>query len=159
MNHRSWECCWWGRVWSIWWDSSFRHLNDQAKNNIDQRSSLLAQRPQKKVKNSKKPTPQWKVAQWLCKICSMCENNVSCVNCDSYWIFVWNMLNVWKYSHLCEKWLSLDICVNVWKYGHLCGNFTFIGYFCEICSIFPKVLCLVSGEVCAFWQSKRETRL
>jgi hypothetical protein len=74
---------------------------------------------------------------------------------------------------ICVKiWLSLNIYVNVWKYGHLCENFTFIGYFCEICSMcenmavskvclvswsfvfnfwwsmcsFPEVLCSVSGE-------------
>jgi hypothetical protein len=42
-----------------------------------------------KVKNFKKPRPQQKVAKWLCNICSMCENMVSCV----------------------KKWLSSDICV------------------------------------------------
>jgi hypothetical protein len=76
-----------------------------------------------KIKNFKKLRLQWKVAKWLCKICSMCENMTICVKiwlsmdiCVKYaqhvkiwpfvwkfdiqWIFVWNMLNVWKYDHL-----------------------------------------------------------
>jgi hypothetical protein len=41
---------------------------------------------------------------------------------------------------ICVKfWLSLDICVNVWKCGHLCGNFTFIGYFYQICSMWENM--------------------
>jgi hypothetical protein len=98
-----------------------------------------------KVKNFKKPRPQQKVAKWLCKICSMCGNMTICVKSwvsldicvkytecgkvwpfvwkfDFHWIFVWNMLNVWKYDHFCE-------------------NLTFIGYLCEICS-----MC----EICSF---------
>jgi hypothetical protein len=92
-----------------------------------------------KVKNFKKPRPQQKVAKWLCKICSMCENMAICVKIwlslnicvkyaqcvkiwpfvrkfDFHWIFVWNMLNVWKYDNLC-------------------ATLTFIGYLCEICSM------------------------
>jgi hypothetical protein len=51
---------------------------------------------------------------------------------------------------ICVKnWLSLDICVNVWKYGHLFENFTFIRYFCEICSMCEN---MDVSEVCAvFW--------
>jgi hypothetical protein len=45
-----------------------------------------------------------------------------------------------------KKWLSLNSCVNAWKYGHLCGNFTFIGYFCEICSMCENMYVF---EVCA----------
>jgi hypothetical protein len=49
---------------------------------------------------------------------------------DFHWIFMWNMLNVWKYDHLCE-------------------NLTFIWYLCEnmaiseVCAV-SEVLCLVS---------------
>jgi hypothetical protein len=56
-----------------------------------------------KVKNLKKTRPQWKVAKWLCKICSMCENMA---------IYV-------------KIWLSLDICVKyaqcmkIWPFGVL----------------------------------------
>jgi hypothetical protein len=40
------------------------------------------------------------------------------------WVFAWNMLNVWKYGHLCE-------------------NLTFMRYLCEICSICENmVICL-----------------
>jgi hypothetical protein len=108
-----------------------------------------------KVKNFKKSRLQWKIAKWLYKICSMCENMTICMKiwlsmdicakyaqclkiclfvwkCDFYWIFVWNMLNVWKYGHLCE-------------------NVTFIGYLCEICSMCENMIiwCLGSvSEVC-----------
>jgi hypothetical protein len=74
-----------------------------------------------KVKNFKKPIPQWKVAKWLYKICLMCENMVICMKiwhsfdirvkyaqCVKIWpfvwksnfylIFMWNMINVWKYD-------------------------------------------------------------
>jgi hypothetical protein len=91
-----------------------------------------------KVKNFKKTRLQWKVAKWLCKICSICENMTICVKIwpfvwkfDFYWIFVWNMFNVWKYGHLCE-------------------NVTFIGYLCEIClmcenmSIYVKIWLLLN---------------
>jgi hypothetical protein len=50
-----------------------------------------------------------------------------------------------------EILLSLDIsmkyaqCVKIWMFLK--------------CVQFSQVLCLVSGEVRAFWQSKRETRL
>jgi hypothetical protein len=60
---------------------------------------------------------------------------------------------------ICVKnWLSLDICANVWKYGHLCGNFTFIGYFYEICSMCENMdvskVCAVSWSlVFSFWWS------
>jgi hypothetical protein len=42
-------------------------------------------------------------------------------------MFVWNMLNVWKYSHLCE-------------------NLSYIGYWCEICSMCEN---MAVSEVCA----------
>jgi hypothetical protein len=143
MNCRGRECRRWGKVRSIWWDSSFSHLNDQAKNTIGQRSSILAQWPPWKSQELKKPRLQWKIAKWFCKICSMCENMISCVKiwlsmdiCVKYaqcvkiwlfvlkfdfqWIFVWNMLIVWKYYHLRKK-------------------LTFIGYLCEICSMFENM--------------------
>jgi hypothetical protein len=120
-----------------------------------------------KVKNLKKPRPQWKVAKWLCKMCSMCENMTICVKiwlsmdifvkyaqCVKIWpsvwkfdfqqIYVWNMLNVWKYDHLCE-------------------NLTFIGYLCERCSMFENMticvkiwllldICVKYAEVCAVYE-------
>jgi hypothetical protein len=53
---------------------------------------------------------------------------------DIHWIFMWNMLNVWKYGHLCE-------------------NLTFIEYLCEICSMCDNVViwCLgsISDALCA----------
>jgi hypothetical protein len=139
MNHRSQECHWWGRIWSIWWDSSFCHLDDQAKNTISQQSSVLAQRPPWKSQEFQKTKTTMKSSK----------------------IIVWNMLNIWKYDHLCENltsigylceicwmceniiicvkiWLSLVFVwniLNVWKYDHLCKNLSFIGYLCEICSI------------------------
>jgi hypothetical protein len=73
-----------------------------------------------KLKNFKKPRSQCNVAKWLSKICSMCENMTICVKMYFQWIFVWNMLNVWKYDHLCE-------------------NLTFIGYLCEMCSTFQNM--------------------
>jgi hypothetical protein len=85
-----------------------------------------------KVKNFKKPRLQWKVAKWLCKICSLCENMVICVKNWFYLIFVWNILNVWKYGHLCE-------------------NLTFIGHWCEICSMCKNIVIWCPGsasEVC-----------
>jgi hypothetical protein len=83
-----------------------------------------------KVKNFKKSRLLRKVAKWLCKICSMCENMTTCVKiwlslnicvkyaqCVKMWpflwkfgfhrIFVWNMLNVWKYGcfwSVCSFW-------------------------------------------------------
>jgi hypothetical protein len=60
---------------------------------------------------------------------------------------------------ICVKnWLSLGICVNVWKHGHLCGNFTFIGYFYEICSMcenmdVSEVCAVFSSLVFSFWWS------
>jgi hypothetical protein len=52
---------------------------------------------------------------------------------DFHWILVWDMLNVWKYGHLCEK-------------------LTFTGYLCEICSMCENmaIWCLGSvSDVCA----------
>jgi hypothetical protein len=87
-----------------------------------------------KVNNFKKPRLQWKVAKWLCKTSSMCKNMTICVKLDFHWIFVWNMINVWKYGHLCEK-------------------LTFIGYLCEICSKCDNmaIWCLgsISHALCA----------
>jgi hypothetical protein len=54
-------------------------------------------------------------------------------NLDFHLIFVWNMLNVWKYVHLCE-------------------NLTFIRYLCEICSMCENMIIWYLGsasEVCA----------
>jgi hypothetical protein len=57
-----------------------------------------------------------------------------CVKIWLHSIFVWNILNVWKYGHL-------------WK------NLTFIGYLCEICSIWDNmaIWCLgsISDAMCA----------
>jgi hypothetical protein len=118
---------------SPWWSSQEYLHNDRLE----------------KVKNFKKPRPQRKVAKWLCKICSMCENltfngylckicsmcenmticvknwlsmdicvkYAQCVKiwpfvwkCDFYWIFVWNMLNVWKYGHLMSWFCFWSVC-------------------------------------------------
>jgi hypothetical protein len=54
-----------------------------------------------KVKNFKKPRPQWKVAKWLCKICSMCENMTICV----------------------KIWLSLDIRVKYAQCVKICTSY------------------------------------
>jgi hypothetical protein len=71
---------------------------------------------------------------YLCEICSMCENMAICVKIWLHSIFVWNILNVWKYGHL-------------WK------KLTFIGYLCEICSIWDNmaIWCLgsISDAMCA----------
>jgi hypothetical protein len=142
MNHRSRECHRWGRVWSIWWDSFFHHLDDQAKNAIGQWSSVHAQRPLWKIQELKKSRPQRKVAKWFYKICSMCENMTICVKIwlsldicvkyaqcvkiwsfvwkfDFHWIFVWNMFNVWKYGFHCIFVWNMP---NGWKYGHLMSS-------------------------------------
>jgi hypothetical protein len=50
-----------------------------------------------------------------------------------------------------EILLSLDISV---KYAQCVKIWMFLK-----CVQFLEVLCSVSGEVCAFWGSKRETRL
>jgi hypothetical protein len=65
------------------------------------------------------------------------------------------MLNVWKYGHLCENLTFIgylcEICSMFKKYGHLCENVTFIGYLCEIrwsvCSLWSLVW--KYAEVCA----------
>jgi hypothetical protein len=124
-----------------------------------------------KVNNSKKPIPQRKVAQWLCKISSMCENMVSCLKmwlvlnicvkyakCVKIWPFVWKIDFHWIFVSMIENivicvkiLLSLDIfvkytqCVKIWMFLK--------------CEQFPEVFYSVSGEVCSFWQSKREIRL
>jgi hypothetical protein len=84
--------------------------------------------------------------------------------CDLYWIFVWNMLNVWKYGHLCEKmtfigylchclkiwslvwkfyfhWIFLWNILNVWKYGCFWSACSFL----KSCVQF-LVKCVLSGE-------------
>jgi hypothetical protein len=96
-------------------------------------SSYLRNDHHEKVKNSKKPRSQQKVAQWFCKICSMCENMVSCVKmwlvlnicvkyakCEKIWPFVWKFdlhwifMSMFKNMIICvEILLSLDIYVNV----------------------------------------------
>jgi hypothetical protein len=48
---------------------------------------------------------------------------------DFHWIFMWNMLNVWKYDHLCEI-------------------LTFIWYLCE--NIAVSEVCTVSEILCSF---------
>jgi hypothetical protein len=123
-----------------------------------------------KVKNSPKPRPQWKVAQWLCKICSMCEKWWVVWKCDLYWIFVWNMLNVWKYGHLCEKLNFIGYlcqCLKIWSFvWKFYFRWTFLWNMLNVCKYgcfwsvqFSEVLCSISGEVSDFWRSKRETRL
>jgi hypothetical protein len=84
-----------------------------------------------KVKNFKKLRPQQKVAKWLCVKYAQCMKIWTIVwKFDFHWIFLWNMLNVWKYGHLCE-------------------NLTFIWYLCEnraiskVCAV-SEVLCSVS---------------
>jgi hypothetical protein len=68
----------------------------------------------KKIKNYKKPRQQQKLAQWLCKICSMCENMISCVK-------MWLVLNI------CVKYAKcVKICPSVWKidfHWYLCQCF------------------------------------
>jgi hypothetical protein len=139
MNRQSQECHWWGRVWSIWWDSSFHHLDDQAKNTIGQRSTVLVERPPWK---SQEFNRNGKYDIWAKIILSLdiCVKYAQCLkiwpffwNLDFHWIFVWNMLNVWKYDHLCE-------------------NLTFIEYLCEICSTCENMVIWYLGsvsEVCA----------
>jgi hypothetical protein len=140
MNHWSQECRQWGIVWSIWWDSSFCHIDDQDKNTISQWNSLLMQQSPWKSQEFQKLRPQRKVAQWLCKICSTCENMVSCVKmwlvlniclkyakCVKIWPFVlefdfhWIFMSMFENMVIClEILLSLHICVkyaHVWKYG------------------------------------------
>jgi hypothetical protein len=76
-----------------------------------------------KVKNSKKPRPQRKVAQWLCKICSICENIVSCVKmwlvlnvcvkyakCVKIWLFMWKFDFHWIFVSIFE---NMVICVEI----------------------------------------------
>jgi hypothetical protein len=108
-----------------------------------------------KVKNFRKPRPQYKIAKWLCKICSMCDNMTICVKiwlsmdiylkyaqCVKIWPFVWKFDFYWIF-----EWNML----NVSKYGNLCENVTFIGYLCEICSMCENMAfwCLDSiSEVC-----------
>jgi hypothetical protein len=89
-------------------------IKDQAKNTIGQRRSLLVQ------------WPPWKSQEFQKTKTAM----------ESSKMTLWNMLNVWKYGHLCE-------------------NLTFIGYLCEICSMcenltFIWYLCqnMVISEVC-----------
>jgi hypothetical protein len=161
MNSQSWECCQWGRVWSIWWDYSFHHLNDQAKNTIGQRSTILAQWPPWKSQEFQKTRPQRKVAQWLCNIWSMCANMTSCVKmwlvlnicvkyakCVKIWPFVWKLDFHWIFVSMFENMvicaeilLSLNISV---KYAQCVKIWLFL-----MCVQFPEVLCSVSGEVCA----------
>jgi hypothetical protein len=56
---------------------------------------------------------------------------------------------VWKFGfHLIFVWNML----NVWKYGHLCENLTFIEYLCEICSMCENMaICMqiwLSLDIC-----------
>jgi hypothetical protein len=108
-----------------------------------------------KVKNFRKQRQQCKVAKWLCKICSMYENMTICMNfwlsmdicvkyaqCVKIWPFVW------KYDFY---WIFVQNMLNVWKYGHFCKNVTFIGYLCEICSMFENIAICVKmwlGYLC-----------
>jgi hypothetical protein len=87
--------------------------------------------------------PQKKIAKWLCKICSMCENMIIYVKiwlsidiCVKYAQCVKIWLFVWKFDFY---WIFVWNMINVWKYGHLCENVTFIGYLCEICSMFQNI--------------------
>jgi hypothetical protein len=78
----------------------------------------------------------------------MCENMAICVKNDFHWIFV----SLFENMVTCvEILLSLDISV---KYTQCMKIWMFLK-----CMQFPEVLCSVSGEVCAFWRSKRETCL
>jgi hypothetical protein len=70
-----------------------------------------------------------------------------CVKIDFRWIFV----SMFENMVICVKiLLSLDISV---KYAQCVEIWMFLK-----CVLFPEVLCSVSGEECAFWRSKRETR-
>jgi hypothetical protein len=73
-----------------------------------------------KFKNFKKPRPQRKVAKWLCKICSMCQNMTICVK-------VWLSIDICvKYAQCMKIWLSMDICmkyaqcVKIWLLLDIC---------------------------------------
>jgi hypothetical protein len=61
---------------------------------------------------------------------------------DFQWIFVWNMLNLWKYNLLWKvdvQWIFVWNMLNVWKYHHLCEKLTFIGYLYEISSMWENM--------------------
>jgi hypothetical protein len=103
------------------------------------KAPLLCNDHHEKVKNFKKPRPQWKIEKWLCKICSVCENMTICVKNNFVWIFVWNMLNVWKFDHLCENLTFIGYLCEIYS---MCENMvicvkklTSIGYLCDICSM------------------------
>jgi hypothetical protein len=93
------------------------------------KASYLRNDHREKLKNLKTKTAMESSKMIVCKICSMCENMTFVWKFDFHWIFVWNMLNVWKYGHLCE-------------------NLAFIWYLCKIwlflkCAV-SEVLCSVS---------------
>jgi hypothetical protein len=117
---------------SSWWSSQEYHRS--------MKLLTCAMTTMKKIKNSKKPRLQRKVAQWLYKICSMCENMVSCVKmwlvlnicvkyakCVKIWPFVWKLtfirylcqcLKIWSFMwKFYFQWIFMWNMFNVWKYG------------------------------------------
>jgi hypothetical protein len=99
----------------------FNEIPPFATSMIKSRTPLANETPylcnnhHEKVKNFKKPRLHRKVAKWMCKICSMCENMIICVKislsldiyvkyaqCVKIWPFVWKfdfyLIFVWKYG-------------------------------------------------------------
>jgi hypothetical protein len=99
---------------------------------------------------------------YLCEIWSMCENIAICVKIwlslviyvkytqcvrirpfvwkfNFHCIFMWNMINVWKYSHLCENLTSIS---------HLCENMAIwcLDSVSEALGAVSEALCSISDE-------------
>jgi hypothetical protein len=103
---------------------------------------------------------------------------------DFHSIFLWNVLNVWKYGNLCENltfirylceicsmcenmaicvknefyWIFVWNMLNVWKYDHLMTWFCFW----SVCSFWSVVLSFWwtlhwMWQLFSFWWRKRET--
>jgi hypothetical protein len=83
-----------------------------------------------KDKNFKKPGPQRKVAKWLCKICSMCENMTIYVNFFTFNRYLCEICSMCENMAICVKnWFSLDICakyaqcVKIWISLGICVKY------------------------------------
>jgi hypothetical protein len=88
-----------------------------------------------KVMNFKKPRPHWKVAKWLCKICSMCENLTFigylceiCSMCEN--------MAIWCLASISEVCVVSEV----------------------LCSVFDGY-CTESSNVFSFWWRKRRHTL
>jgi hypothetical protein len=189
MNHQSRECCRWGRVWSVWWDNSFHHLDDQAKNTNGQWSFVLAQRPPWKSQEIQKTKSTMERSKMIahtmlikCLFLWNCEEYPRCVKIwsfewkfDFHWSFVWNILNVWKYYHLSKKLTFIDhlceissMCANMVIWVKILFSLVICVKYHQCVKIwsfewkFDSVLCSVSYVKC--WESvshgsKRETHV